>query len=133
MVHWLKFNVVGVLGFVLQSGVLFILTRTAPALSYLAATGFAVEFAVLNNFLWHQRWTWRDRPTATTRETMRRLAKFNVTTGFVSLAGNLILMSFLVGSLHLPISASNLASVLACSLVNFLLADRFAFAAPASV
>jgi len=127
MLHWIKFNVVGVLGFALQSGALFVLTHTAPRFGYLAATAVAVELAVLNNFVWHQRWTWNDRPAATKKETLRRLAKFNVTTGLVSITGNLLLMNLLVGHFGLPITGANLASVAACSIVSFILADRIAF------
>lgn len=127
MLHWIKFNAVGVLGFALQAGALFVLTRTMPRFGYLAATAVAVELAVLNNFVWHQRWTWNDRPAATKKETLRRLAKFNVTTGLVSIVGNLVLMKLLVGRFALPIVGANLASVVACSLLNFILADRITF------
>lgn len=129
---WVKFNVVGLLGFALQTGALFVLTRGAPRVGYLAATAMAVELAVLNNFVWHQRWTWKDRPSATKRETLRRLAKFNVTTGLVSITGNLLLMSLLVGQLGLPILGANLVTVLACSVLSFFLADRIAFACNAN-
>ena len=125
---WIKFNLVGLLGFALQTAVLLFLTHAVPHLSYLAATALAVELAVLNNFVWHQRWTWKDRPTATKRETLRRLAKFNITTGLVSIAGNLVLMGMLVGRLGLPIVGANLVTVAACSLLSFFLADRIAFA-----
>lgn len=127
MMYWLKFNVVGVLGFALQIGALFVLTHNSHPISYLTATVLAVELAILNNFFWHQLWTWRDRPSATVNETLRRLAKFNITTGLVSIAGNLILMSILVGRLGVAIVLANLISVLACSLLNFILADRIAF------
>ncbi len=127
MIHFIRFNVVGVLGFALQSVALFVLTHSAHPISYLVATAAAVELAVLNNFVWHQRWTWRDRPSATTGETLRRLVKFNITNGAVSLTGNLVLMSLLVGRLGLPIAGANVASVAACSICNFFLADRIAF------
>jgi dolichol-phosphate mannosyltransferase len=127
MIHFLRFNVVGLVGFALQSGVLFVLTHSAHPFGYLVATAAAVELAILNNFVWHQRWTWRDRPSATTGETLRRLAKFNMTNGAVSITGNLVLMSILVGRLGLPIAGANLASVAACSVCNFFLADRIAF------
>ncbi len=127
MTPWIKFNLVGLLGFALQTGALFVLTRSAPRVSYLVATAIAVELAVLNNFVWHQRWTWRDRPSLTKRETLRRLAKFSVTAGLVSLVGNLILMSVLVGHFGLPIVGANLVTVAVCSLVSFILADRIAF------
>lgn len=127
MKSWIKFNVVGLLGFALQTSSLFVLTRALPRVGYLAATAMAVELAVLNNFVWHQRWTWSDRPTVTKRETLHRLAKFNVTTGMVSLGGNLILMSVLVGRFGLPIISANLIAVAACSILGFFLADRIAF------
>ena len=127
MYHWIKFNVVGVLGFALQMSALFVLTRGGLRVSYLTATAVAVELAVLNNFVWHHRWTWNDRPATTKKEILRRLAKFNITTGLVSIAGNLLLMTLFVGHLGLPIVGSNVACVAACSIVNFILADRIAF------
>ena len=127
MIHFIRFNVVGGMGFALQSGALFVLTHGAHSLGYLTATAVAVELAVLNNFVWHQRWTWEDRPSATTGETVRRLAKFNLTNGLVSLAGNLILMSLLVGRLGLSLMAAYLLSIATCSICNFFLADRIAF------
>lgn len=127
MIHFIRFNVVGVFGFALQSGALFVLTHGAHPFGYLPATVVAVELAILNNFIWHQRWTWRDRPSATAGETLRRLAKFNLTNGAVSITGNLVLMSILVGRLGLPIAGANVASVAACSICNFFLADRIAF------
>ena len=127
MIHLLKFNAVGALGFVLQSVALFVFTHNAYQVNYLLATAAAVELAVLHNFVWHQRWTWRDRPSLTKGETVRRLAKFNITNGAVSIVGNLVLMSILVGRLGLQIMGANLLSVLACSILNFILADRIAF------
>lgn len=127
MLHWLKFNLVGVLGFALQTAVLFVFTHVTPQVSYFAATAIAVELAVLNNFIWHQRWTWKDRPSATLNETLRRLAKFNLTSGLFSIGGNLLFMSVFVGRFGLQIGPANLASVAACSVVSFVLADRVAF------
>ena len=127
MIHFIKFNAVGALGLALQTGALFVFTHTAYHVSYLAATAAAVELAVLHNFVWHQRWTWSDRPSATTGETLHRLAKFNITNGTVSIAGNLVLMSILVGRMGLPIAGANLLSVVACSIFSFILADRIAF------
>jgi dolichol-phosphate mannosyltransferase len=127
MLHWVKFNLVGVVGFCLQTCVLFILTHATPRVSYLAATAAAVELAVLNNFVWHQRWTWRDRPSVTIQQTLRRLVKFNLTSGLFSITGNLIFMGILVERFGLPIGPANLASVAACAVVSFVLADRIAF------
>jgi putative flippase GtrA len=127
MLPWVKFNLVGMLGFALQTAVLFVFTHATPQVSYFAATAVAVELAVLNNFVWHQRWTWKDRPSSTTKETLRRLVKFNLTSGLFSISGNLLVMSVLVGRFGLPIGPANLASVATCSVLSFVLADRIAF------
>jgi len=127
MRHWLKFNVVGVLGFALQTAALFVLTHRVHSINYLTATVLAVELAVLNNFAWHQRWTWNDRPAITRKQGFRRLVKFNITTGAVSICGNLIFMSLLVGKLGLPVTGANVITVPACSVLSFFLADRVAF------
>jgi len=127
MRHWIKFNLVGVVGFVLQSAALFLLTHSARPLGYLTATALAVELAVLNNFVWHQRWTWNDRPPTNSKETWRRLAKFNLTTGLVSITGNLILMRILVERIGLPVVGANVVTVAGCSIISFFLADRVAF------
>ena len=127
MIHFIRFNVVGIFGFALQTAALFVLTHGAHPIGYLPATGAAVELAVLNNFVWHQLWTWKDRPSTTTGQTLRRLVKFNITNGAVSIMGNLVFMSILVGRLRLPIAIAYVMSVTACAICNFFLADRFAF------
>jgi len=119
-----RFNAVGVLGFVVQLGVLALLVRGGA--HYLAATAIAVEAAILHNFLWHERWTWRDRPGGG-RARLGRLARFHAVNGGVSLAGNLLLMPLLVGAWALPVLAANGIAVLACAVVNFFGADRIVF------
>jgi putative flippase GtrA len=125
--RWLKFNAVGGIGIVVQLVALTVF-RSCLGISYLFATGLAVEIAVINNFLWHERFTWADRPTASPLQSLIRLAKFNVSNGAVSIAGNLGLMWLLVGQAKLNYIASNLFAIVACSLLNFLLSDRFVFA-----
>jgi len=127
MFRWIKFNAVGIAGFALQTSVLFVLTHTPRPMHYLVATVCAVELAILHNFIWHQRWTWKDRPSLSRAETLRRLATFHVTNGAVSLIGNLALMSIFVGVIRLPVVIANVGSVAVCSIFNFLLADRLAF------
>lgn len=86
---------------------------------YLAATAAAVEAAVLHNFAWHQRVTWRDRAPASTRDTLRRLWRFHLLNGAVSMAGNLGIVAVLAGAAGLHPLVANAVAVLACSVVNF--------------
>jgi putative flippase GtrA len=124
MGRFLRFNGVGVLGFALQLGVLAVLLRLG--VHYLAATALAVELAVLHNFAWHERWTWRDRAAGAGGQA-GRLWRFHATNGLISLAGNLLLMRLLAGLLHMPPIPANLLAVLLCALVNFSASDRFVF------
>ena len=84
-----RFVTVGAIGFALQLGALTLLTQ-AVGWPYEPATALAVALAVLHNFWWHERWTWRDR-TATGPCLGGRIARYYVTTGATSIAGNLAL------------------------------------------
>ena len=126
--RWLKFNLVGAIGIVVQLAVLGILNGLLK-LDYLPATALAVEAAVLHNFLWHERYTWADRASLTRRQALLRLLHFNLTTGAISILGNLLLMRMLVGQAHLPSLPANLISIAGCSLVNFLVSDTLVFRA----
>ena len=93
-----KFHMVGAVGIGVQLCFLF-LFKTLLHMNYLLATGLAVECAVLHNFLWHEHFTWADRREGRSGM-LRRLFRFNLTTGMISIVGNLLLMRLLVGSLH---------------------------------
>jgi putative flippase GtrA len=131
----LKFNAVGGIGIGVQLVVLTVL-RSWLKLDYLLATGLAVEIAAIHNFLWHERFTWADRPATRPVQSLVRLAKFNASNGAVSLVGNLVLMRLLVGELKFSYVASNLLAIVLCALLNFLLSDRLVFdgeAKPAAI
>ena len=122
-IRWIKFNLVGGMGIVVQLLVLITL-KSGLHLHYLAATTLAVETAVVHNFLWHERFTWADRAGAG----FARFCKFNLTTGLFSIAGNLVLMKLLVGIGHVNYLLANGITITACSVVNFLVSDGFVFA-----
>jgi len=126
----MKFNAVGGIGIGVQLAA-FAVFRSWLKLDYLLATGLAVEIAVIHNFLWHERFTWADRPATQPVQSLVRLAKFNASNGAVSIAGSLVLMRLLVGEMKFNYVASNLLAIILCSLVNFLLGDRFVFQADA--
>jgi putative flippase GtrA len=125
-VRWMKFNFVGWIGVFVQMAALT-LFRSGLHLDYLLATGLAVETAVIHNFLWHERFTWRDRRSAHAMEALKRCIKFNATNGAVSIVGNLLIMRALVGGFQINYVAANLFAVAVCSLANFLLSDRLVF------
>jgi putative flippase GtrA len=127
VLRWLKFNAVGALGIAVQLAVLFGL-KSGFHLNYLPATALAVEAAVLHNFLWHERYTWADRVQPSWRESSPRLLRFNLTTGAVSILGNLALMELLVDLGHMNFLLANGVAIVVCSLLNFVVSDRIVFA-----
>jgi putative flippase GtrA len=122
--RWLKFNTVGAIGIGVQLAALAIL-KSLLHVEYLWATALAVETAVLHNFVWHERWTWKGRIGK--KGVLLRLARFNLTTGAMSIGSNLILMRLLVGQFHMPYLAANLLAIAATSVANFLLSEWFVF------
>lgn len=126
MFRWLKFNFVGGIGIGVQLAAL-ILLRSGVHIDTLLATALAVETAVVHNFFWHERFTWRDRPSSGALQSVARFARFNLTNGAVSLIGNLLFMRALVGQFHMNYLIGNLLAITACSLLNFLLSDRLVF------
>ena len=123
--RWLKFNFVGALGIGVQLAALSLLT--AAGVWYLAATALAVEAAVVHNFLWHERVTWRDRSTPLLGHLLGRFLRFQMANGAISLVGNLLVMRLLVGALHLPVLWANLGAIAACGVLNFVASDRIVF------
>ncbi len=123
--RWVKFNLVGAIGIGVQLAVLAALR--ALGVHYLLATALAVEAAVIHNFVWHERFTWKDRASLGAAQALGRLLRFNVTTGAVSIGGNLLLMRLLVGYAHLNFLVANLITIALCSIFNFLVSDRVVF------
>jgi len=136
LLRWLKFNFVGGIGIAVQFAALFLL-KSVLHLDYLLATAFAVEAAVVHNFVWHEQFTWSDRTTRdrVTREEMHpslrpslaRFARFNLTTGAVSILGNLALMRVMVGQGHMNYLVANTIAITLCSIANFLVSDGWVF------
>ncbi len=119
------FSIVGLIGIGVQLAALWLL-KGRLGVPLLVATFLATEIAVLHNFAWHVHWTWADRP-ATIPETFRRLIRFHVTNGLVSIVGNLLLMTLLTVYLRLHYLVANLISIGICALVNLVVSDAWVF------
>lgn len=120
-----KFYAVGALGIVVQLLALY-LYKPLFEPHYLWATAAAVETAIVHNFLWHEFWTWSDRPSSG-GERLARLWRFHVSNGLLSLAGNLLLMRLLVGTLGLHYLLANIISIASLAVANFFLSELYVF------
>jgi putative flippase GtrA len=130
-IRWGKFNLVGAMGMVVQLASLALFNRCAPG-HYMVASAAAIELTLLHNFVWHLRYTWRDRREGSALPApavLVLLLRFHLSNGLVSMLGNLALMRVLVAEARLPVLASNAIAILCCSMINFCLGDHWTFAA----
>jgi putative flippase GtrA len=155
-VRWLRFNFVGGMGILVQFVLLYFM-KSVLHFDYLAATALAVEAAVVHNFFWHERYTWADRVEPSWRRStprpsgaaaqnllgglfaalkrcatqrsssFTRFLRFNLTTGGVSIVGNLVLMRVMVGVGHMNYLVANGIAIVLCSLANFLVSEEWVF------
>jgi putative flippase GtrA len=137
----ISFISVGAVGFLVQTAVLAVLSLEAHV-PVAIATAVAVEAAVLTNFFWHERWTWRDRSYVVSGfrlswregrsrafriERARHLLRFHLANGIASVFGNTVITVFLTSRFGLSVVAANLVAVGALSVFNYLAADRWVF------
>ena len=122
----LPFSVVAGLGFIVQLGAVTALT--VCGWSEAVSMSVAVECAVLHNFAWHERWTWRDRRGA--GSWIRRLVAFHAANGITSIAANVALVSLLARWTTLGLTVRTVIAVCLTGLLNYAAADRLVFAAP---
>jgi putative flippase GtrA len=115
--QWLRFNLVGVIGAAVQLAMLSVLANMGWNLY--AATAVAVEVALLHNYVWHVRWTWRDRRPS--------LWRFHLANGLTSLVANLLWMRLLHGLFGLPTIAANLLGIVLTSVINYSVGNRWVF------
>ncbi len=123
--RWWRFSGVGVLGVAVQLLVLGVCLKL-PGIDTRAAVAVAVGSAVVHNFAWHRRWTWRDRDATSTS---RLFARFAVTNGLISIVGNVVITSALVSWSGSAVVVANAVAIVVCSVANYLVSDRAVFTA----
>lgn len=124
LLRWCKFSAVGIVGFLVQLASVALLSRMLPG-HPLLVTALGVEVTLLHNFIWHLNYTWRDRRLEL--KPHMQLLRFQMSNGAVSMFGNLAGMSMLLRYTHIPIILSSIISILGCALINFYIAECWAF------
>ena len=121
----IRFYSVGAIGIAVQLvGLLLLHDRLNWGLTL--ANALAVEIAVLNNFVWHEHWTWRDRP-AIWPQRLARLARFHLTNGAISIAGNLAITKALHDGLGVHYLIASAASIAVCAFANYWASEYLVF------
>jgi putative flippase GtrA len=122
-VRWVRFNLVGMMGFVLQTTMLFALVRWA-GLAAAPAVTIAVLATVSHNFLWHEYFTWPDLPRESRLE---RWLSFHLSTGILSVVSNVAVTMMVARVTKLPLVVCNAIAVAIVSTANFWVSDRLIF------
>lgn len=117
--RFLRFGVVGVSGLCIDMGLLYLLHGILGFQLNRSAI-VAAEVAIINNFIWNDRWTFRDvsRQQRQWRKTIKRFLKFNV----ICLMGvilKVLLLNLLVGVFHLNPYIANFLSIALVTVWNF--------------
>jgi putative flippase GtrA len=112
------------MGFTLQV-VLTELLTTVGRWPLALSTLVAVEGALLHNFAWHERWTWRDAVAMKGR--LNRCVAFHAANGLTSIVGNIVIGKLLADILGLGVLPRTSIAVALVGLFNFFLADRLVF------
>ncbi|HZU66416.1 MAG TPA: GtrA family protein [Ktedonobacteraceae bacterium] len=115
-----KFLVVGGTGILVNSFALLLLYRWMH-LPLIVASAMAVELAILNNFIWNDRWTF-----GCSQISWRRFVRFNV----VSLGGLVVstgALWILVSRLGLYYLAANLLGIALATVWNFAASSLWAW------
>lgn len=124
LMRWGRFNLVGAMGMAVQLAAFMLLRQTMPRHTLLAS-GAAVEFTLMHNFVWHLRFTWRDHLDRLAR--CHVCVRFHLSNGLISMVGNVGLMALFVRWTRLPALVANLMAILCCSVANFWMGNSWVF------
>ena len=119
--HFIKFNVVGLVGVAVNEGVF--LALRAEGAYYVYASAVAIEVSIISNFFLNDYWTFRDRRHG---HIAVRLAKFNGLM-LIGLAVNLAILYACTAYLGIDSAISNLIGIGAAFLLRYWLSVRFAW------
>lgn len=125
-----RFSVAGLAGFAAQVAVLWLLL-SLTTMHYAIATVLAVEAAIVLNFIFHERWTWRDRTHRA--GAFGRLLRFNALTGMTSILGGVAVTALFVETMGINAVLANVTSIVLLGAVNFIGANTLVFRAAIAV
>ena len=118
---FIKFNIVGLTGVVVNEGLL--ITLQSIGVYVLTASAIAIEVSILSNFILNDSWTFRDRRSG---HRAVRLVKFNL----LMLAGLVVNLAIIyVGTTYfgVPAALANLVGIAGAFLLRYALSVRYAW------
>ena len=124
--RFIKFGIVGGSGIFVNMGFLWFFTDVV-GLYYLLSSVLAIALAMINNFIWNDLWTWRDRGEPGVRAYLNRMAKFIVVSSIAGYIGNLGVLWILTHFFYLHYLISNLFGIAVGTILNYWLNNFWTF------
>ena len=120
---FLKFCVVGLIGTIVNEGLLYFLTSRAN-LAYFYSGAIAIETSIITNFIMNNYWTWKSRETH--QGFFKKLSKYNLVS-LLALTINLgVLISF-TEIFKINYLISNLIGIVLAIGINFSINNKWTF------
>jgi dolichol-phosphate mannosyltransferase len=124
--RFVKFCVVGLSGVGVNMFFLWFFTEILK-LFYLLSSPLAIELSILNNFILNDLWTWRDRRKPGKLNYFKRMVQYHISVSVSAVIANIFLLWFLTEIFHLYYLFSNLLGIVAGTLLNYFINDRWTF------
>jgi dolichol-phosphate mannosyltransferase len=119
--RFIRFGLVGLSGVFVDMTILYLLSDPSTlGWGLTRSKVIAAELAIVNNFLWNDRWTFGDisRHQQTRRKRFKRFLKFNIIC-FLGLVFNVLLLNLLFNTLGMNRYLANLIAIAATTFWNF--------------
>lgn len=121
--RFFKFCMVGLSGIVISEGVLWFFTEIASLL-YLISAVLSSELVIINNFIWNDIWTFRDRISdPSVKAALRRFLRFNLAR-IGGIAIGLIVLAILTEAFRIHYLISNLFAICVTVLWNYFMSTH---------
>jgi dolichol-phosphate mannosyltransferase len=119
--RFIKFNLVGLTGVLVNEGLLVLLV--SGGVYYIYASAVAIEVSIISNFFLNDLWTFRDRRHG---HAATRMLKFNGLM-LVGLAVNLAILYLGTDFMSINYAVSNLVGIAVAFLVRYWLSVKYAW------
>lgn len=117
--RFLKFCIVGASGVVVNMFFFWFFYKKLGIYSLIASL-LAIQLAIINNFLWNDKWTWKEKRKPGIGEFFKRLTKFAFASNLVSASGNLLGVFVFLNLLKWHYLFSNFLAISLGVVLNFL-------------
>jgi dolichol-phosphate mannosyltransferase len=117
--RFIRFVLVGFSGMAIDMGMLYVLYDLL-GVGLTRSAILAAELAIMNNFFWNDRWTFKDLANKQRgwRKVAKRLAKFNIVC-LMGLILKVLLLNLLFNGLHINAYLANFLAIMAVTFWNF--------------